>query len=119
MSSPSVSTTTALIALHLGATLLSNPPGIVAHSVAELTNISLARGAPSLDIVAVDDLRASADRAFERDPAGMCAYGTSPGYTRLPSTGSAMSAASRRISVSCSKELYTSRHGKQPRAFMR
>ena len=37
----------------------------------------------SLDIVAVDDLRASADRAFERDPAGMCAYGTSPGYTRL------------------------------------
>jgi 2-aminoadipate transaminase len=55
----------------------------VAHSVAELTNISLARGAPSLDIVAVDDLRASADRAFERDPAGMCAYGTSPGYTRL------------------------------------
>ncbi len=55
----------------------------MADSVAELTNISLARGAPSLDIVAVDDLRASADRAFERDPAGMCAYGTAPGYTRL------------------------------------
>jgi 2-aminoadipate transaminase len=51
--------------------------------VAELTNISLARGAPSLDIVAVDELRAAADRAFERDPGGMCAYGTSPGYTRL------------------------------------
>jgi 2-aminoadipate transaminase len=51
--------------------------------MAELKNISLARGAPSLDIVAVDELRASADRAFERDPGGMCAYGTSPGYTRL------------------------------------
>jgi 2-aminoadipate transaminase len=51
--------------------------------VPELTNISLARGAPSLDIVAVDELRAAADRAFERDPAGMTAYGTSPGYTRL------------------------------------
>ena len=45
--------------------------------------ISFARGAPSLDIVAVDELRAAADRAFQRDPAGMCAYGTSPGYTRL------------------------------------
>ncbi len=51
--------------------------------MAELTNISLARGAPSLDIVAVDDLRAAADRAFERDPAGMCAYGTSPGHLGL------------------------------------
>ena len=51
--------------------------------MAELTNISLARGAPSLDIVAVDELRAAADRAFERDPGGMTAYGTSPGYTRL------------------------------------
>jgi 2-aminoadipate transaminase len=55
----------------------------VAHRVADLTNISLARGAPSPDIVAVEELRAAADRAFERDPAGMCAYGTSPGYTRL------------------------------------
>ena len=51
--------------------------------MAELTNISLARGAPSLDIVAVDDLRAAADRAFQRDPGGMCAYGTAPGYIRL------------------------------------
>src|SRR5918994_5012704 len=64
------------------------PPSFRIHryrgsSVAELTNISLARGAPSLDIVAVDDLRAAADRAFQRDPGGMCAYGTSPGYTRL------------------------------------
>ena len=46
-------------------------------------NISFARGAPSLDIVAVDDLRASADRAFERDPGGVFSYGTSAGYPRL------------------------------------
>jgi 2-aminoadipate transaminase len=51
--------------------------------VAELTNISLARGAPSLDIIAVDDLRAAAQAAFERDPAGTFAYGTAAGYTRL------------------------------------
>jgi 2-aminoadipate transaminase len=51
--------------------------------VAELQNISLARGAPSLDIIAVDDLRVSADRAFERDPNGAFSYGTSAGYTRL------------------------------------
>ena len=51
--------------------------------MAELTNISLARGAPSLDIVAVDDLRAAADRAFARDPAGAFSYGTSAGYPRL------------------------------------
>ena len=51
--------------------------------MAELTNISLARGAPSLDIIAVDDLRASAQAAFERDPAGTFAYGTSAGYPRL------------------------------------
>jgi DNA-binding transcriptional MocR family regulator len=51
--------------------------------VAELTNISLARGAPSLDIIAVDDLKAAAQAAFERDPAGTFAYGTSAGYPRL------------------------------------
>jgi 2-aminoadipate transaminase len=51
--------------------------------VAELVNISLARGAPSLDIIAVDDLRAAADRAFQRDPAGAFSYGTSAGYPRL------------------------------------
>src|SRR4051794_14627401 len=51
--------------------------------MAELTNISLARGAPSLDIIAVDDLKAAAQAAFERDPAGTFAYGTSAGYTRL------------------------------------
>ena len=51
--------------------------------MAELTNISLARGAPSLDIIAVDDLRAAAQSAFERDPAGTFAYGTSAGYPHL------------------------------------
>jgi 2-aminoadipate transaminase len=51
--------------------------------VAELTNISLARGAPSLDILAVDELRAAANRAFERDPSGAFSYGTSAGYPRL------------------------------------
>jgi 2-aminoadipate transaminase len=52
-------------------------------AVAELTNISLARGAPSLDIVAVDELKVAAQRAFDRDPAGTFAYGTSAGYPRL------------------------------------
>jgi 2-aminoadipate transaminase len=51
--------------------------------MAELTNISLARGAPSVDIVAVDELAAAARRAFERDPAAAVAYGTSAGHTRL------------------------------------
>jgi 2-aminoadipate transaminase len=45
--------------------------------------ISFARGAPSLDIVAVDDLRTAADRAFENDPAGTFSYGTSGGYVPL------------------------------------
>jgi 2-aminoadipate transaminase len=51
--------------------------------VAELTNITLARGAPSLDIIDVDGLRAAAQAAFERDPAGTFAYGTSAGYPHL------------------------------------
>jgi 2-aminoadipate transaminase len=51
--------------------------------VAELTNISLSRGAPSLDIVAVEELKLAAQRAFERDPGGAFAYGTSAGYPRL------------------------------------
>jgi DNA-binding transcriptional MocR family regulator len=45
--------------------------------------ISFARGAPSLDIVDVDGLRDAAVRAFESDPAGTTAYGTSVGYPRL------------------------------------
>jgi 2-aminoadipate transaminase len=51
--------------------------------MAELTNISLARGAPSPDIVAVDDLKAAAVNALDRDAAGTVAYGTSAGYPRL------------------------------------
>src|SRR4051794_785498 len=45
--------------------------------------ISFARGAPSLDIIAVDDLRAAADRAFQNDPQGTFSYGTSGGYVPL------------------------------------
>jgi DNA-binding transcriptional MocR family regulator len=47
--------------------------------------ISFARGAPSLDIVDVAGLRDAAVRAFESDPAGTTAYGTSVGYPRLRS----------------------------------
>jgi 2-aminoadipate transaminase len=45
--------------------------------------ISFARGAPSLDIVDVDGLKEAAIRAFESDPGGMTAYGTSVGYPPL------------------------------------
>jgi 2-aminoadipate transaminase len=45
--------------------------------------ISFARGAPSLDIIDVEGLRAAADRAFSKDPAGMTAYGTAIGYPPL------------------------------------
>ena len=45
--------------------------------------ISFARGAPSLDIIAVDELRAAADRALARDPGGAFAYGTAKGYGPL------------------------------------
>ncbi len=45
--------------------------------------ISFARGAPSLDIIDVEGLSDAAMRAFESDPAGTTAYGTSIGYPRL------------------------------------
>jgi 2-aminoadipate transaminase len=45
--------------------------------------ISFARGAPSLDIVDVDGLKESAQRAFTEDPGGTTAYGTSVGYPPL------------------------------------
>ena len=51
--------------------------------MAESGQISLSRGAPSLDIIAVDDLAAAARRAFERDPAGVFSYGKSMGYKPL------------------------------------
>jgi 2-aminoadipate transaminase len=45
--------------------------------------IALSRGAPSLDIIAVDELTAAARRAFENDPGGTFSYGTSMGYKPL------------------------------------
>jgi DNA-binding transcriptional MocR family regulator len=45
--------------------------------------ISFARGAPSLDIVDVEGLKAAAVAAFEEDPAGVTGYGTSIGYVPL------------------------------------
>jgi DNA-binding transcriptional MocR family regulator len=45
--------------------------------------ITFARGAPSLDIIPVDDLREAAQRAFEKDPGGAFSYGTSVGYPGL------------------------------------
>jgi DNA-binding transcriptional MocR family regulator len=47
------------------------------------TEISFARGVPSLDIVDVEGLRDAAVRAFANDPAGVTAYGTSIGYPPL------------------------------------
>jgi 2-aminoadipate transaminase len=45
--------------------------------------ITFARGAPSLDIIAVDDLKAAAQAAFDKDPKGAFSYGTSVGYPPL------------------------------------
>ncbi len=45
--------------------------------------ISFARGAPSLDIVDVEGLKAAAAAAFAADPGGVTAYGTSVGYLPL------------------------------------
>lgn len=45
--------------------------------------ISFARGAPSLDIVDVEGLKAAAVRAFDADPTGVTAYGPSAGYLPL------------------------------------
>ena len=48
-----------------------------------MSPISFARGAPSLDIVDVEGLREAAQHAFEEDPGGVTAYGTSVGYPPL------------------------------------
>jgi 2-aminoadipate transaminase len=45
--------------------------------------ISFARGAPSLDIVDVEGLKAAAEAAFTQDPGGLTGYGTSVGYPPL------------------------------------
>ncbi|HEX3509802.1 MAG TPA: PLP-dependent aminotransferase family protein [Solirubrobacteraceae bacterium] len=47
------------------------------------STISFARGVPSLDIIDVTGLRDAAVRAFDSDPEGTTAYGTSVGYPRL------------------------------------
>jgi 2-aminoadipate transaminase len=48
-----------------------------------MATISFARGAPSLDIIDVEGLRAAALRAFDEDPGGTTAYGTAIGYPPL------------------------------------
>jgi 2-aminoadipate transaminase len=48
-----------------------------------MSTISFARGAPSLDIVDVGGLREAAQQAFDKDPGGTVAYGTSVGYVPL------------------------------------
>jgi DNA-binding transcriptional MocR family regulator len=45
--------------------------------------ISFARGAPSLDIVDIEGLKAAAAAAFTADPGGLTGYGTSVGYVPL------------------------------------
>ncbi|MFY9488392.1 MAG: PLP-dependent aminotransferase family protein [Solirubrobacterales bacterium] len=45
--------------------------------------ISFARGAPSLDLIPVEQLKESAIAAFDRDPAGTFGYGTAVGYPPL------------------------------------
>jgi 2-aminoadipate transaminase len=51
--------------------------------VAVAGTISFARGAPSLDIIDVDGLRAATEQAFTNDARGMTAYGTAVGYVPL------------------------------------
>jgi DNA-binding transcriptional MocR family regulator len=48
-----------------------------------MSTLSFARGAPSLDIVDVEGLREAATMAFDSDPGGTVAYGTSVGYVPL------------------------------------
>lgn len=47
------------------------------------TTISLARGAPSLDLVPVDELREAADRAFSSHPEHCFSYGPAAGHPLL------------------------------------
>ncbi|MGB0872752.1 MAG: PLP-dependent aminotransferase family protein [Solirubrobacterales bacterium] len=49
----------------------------------DVKTISFARGAPSLDLIPVEELKQSADRAFTNDPAGAFGYGTAVGYQPL------------------------------------
>src|SRR5438128_9250160 len=58
-------------------------PGRTLERMTSPQLISFARGAPSSDIVDVAGLKAAAARAFDADPAGVTAYGTSVGYPPL------------------------------------
>jgi 2-aminoadipate transaminase len=51
--------------------------------MAEQKLISFARGAPSLDIIAAEELAQCAERALRNDPGGAFAYGTAVGYQPL------------------------------------
>ncbi len=46
-------------------------------------SISFARGAPSLDIIDIEGLKASATESFSEDPGGVSGYGTAGGYAPL------------------------------------
>ena len=46
-------------------------------------SISFARGAPSLDIIDIEGLKASADESFSEDAGGVTGYGTAGGYAPL------------------------------------
>ena len=46
-------------------------------------SISFARGAPSLDLIDIEGLKASAAESFSDDPGGVTAYGTAGGYAPL------------------------------------
>src|SRR3954453_21779933 len=59
------------------------PPGSPTPWPLAADTISFAPGAPSLDIVDVEGLKAAAKRAFENDPAGLTGYGTAIGYPPL------------------------------------
>jgi 2-aminoadipate transaminase len=66
-----------------GAQAEPDKPGRTLDRMTSPQLISFARGAPSLDIVDVAGLKAAAARAFDADPAGVTAYGTSVGYPPL------------------------------------
>ena len=57
--------------------------GGVQESLAMPDTISFARGAPSLDIVDIEGLKAAAASAFASDPGGTTGYGTAVGYLPL------------------------------------
>ena len=60
-----------------------NTPAQGSQPVTDRKPISFARGAPSLDIVDIDGLKAAAQAAFTEDPGGLTAYGVAAGYLPL------------------------------------